>query len=250
MSRKRIHSEDEDIFGDKIWSASQCRVLESVLKRGKRVFITGAGGVGKSEVIKRIVSVMKTRCLKVGVTAHTGIAAITIGGQTLFNFMHFTPSRVEKTKEEVGAEILKNKFWCEGFQSYRCLIIDEISMVDPYIFEMMDHVLQVTRRDFRPFGGIQLILVGDFFQLPSPQRKMVQKYVFQSKVFWDVMEEMHDMHEMWRQKDPAFVSLLHRVRKGEQTEDDLALLHDRIGKALPCEDEGIRPTQLFSHNIE
>jgi ATP-dependent DNA helicase PIF1 len=188
MSRKRLHSEDEDVFGDKIWSASQCRVLESVLKRGKRVFITGAGGVGKSEVIKRIVHVMKTRGLKVGVTAHTGIAAITIGGQTLFSFMHFTPSRIEKTKEEVGAEILKNKYWCDTFKSYRCLIIDEISMVDPHIFEMMDHVLQVARRDFRPFGGIQLILVGDFFQLPSPDRKMVQKYVFQSKVFWDVME--------------------------------------------------------------
>jgi ATP-dependent DNA helicase PIF1 len=123
-------------------------------------------------------------------------------------------------------------------------------MVDPHIFEMMDYVLQMARRDFRPFGGIQLILVGDFFQLPSPDRKMVQKYVFQSKVFWDVMEEMHDMHEMWRQKDPVFVSLLHRVRKGEQTQDDIDLLHSRIGIELECEKEGIKPTQLFSHNIE
>lgn len=70
-------------------------------------------------------------------------------------------------------------------QSYRALIIDEISMVDPKVFDIMDHVLKMTRRDYRPFGGLQLILVGDFFQLPSPEdRKFTtKKYVFQSSCF-------------------------------------------------------------------
>jgi ATP-dependent DNA helicase PIF1 len=251
MERKRkVSVVDDDIFIGKTWSASQRRVLTAVISKGKSVFITGAGGVGKSACISQIVKIQRDRGLKVAVTAHTGIAAITIGGQTLYSFMKFTVDKLKKSKEEIAAEVMKNKFLCSFFQSYRTLIIDEVSMVDPYVFEVVDYVLQMARRDQRPFGGLQVVLVGDFFQLPSPSdRKMtVSKYIFQTSVFWKVTEEMHDLQEMWRQKDPEFVSLLHRARKGNQTDEDIAVLHSRVGAALECETDGIAPTRLYSHN--
>ena len=251
MDRKRkLSVEDEDIFAGMSWSASQRRVLNAVLTKGKNVFITGAGGVGKSACISQIVKIMRDRGFKVAVTAHTGIAAITIAGQTLYSFMKFTIEKLKKTKEEIADSITKNKFQTSAFQSYRALIIDEVSMVDPYVFETMDYVLQQARRDQRPFGGLQLILVGDFFQLPSPtDKKMtVNKYLFQSPLFWKSIDESHDLQEVWRQKDPTFVGLLHRARRGLQTDEDIELLHSRIGVILPCEADGIAPTKLYSHN--
>ena len=237
----------EDEKPTKLWSATQSRVLTSVLEKGKNVLITGAGGVGKSEVIKEIVSKMKDRGLKVAVVAQTGIAALTIGGQTLWSFMHFNMERIEHSKEEIVAEyVSKHKYWCLEFQSLKTLIIDEVSMVEPQILELMDYILQMTRRDYRPFGGMQLVLVGDFFQLPAPNK--IRKYIFHSEVFWKSVEEMHDLKEMWRQNNKEFISLLHRARKGEQTLEDIKLLNSRVGIQLECESRGILPTILYSHN--
>lgn len=250
-SKRKLSSEEErDIYGGKVWSSCQRRVLKAVLLQGKNVFVTGAGGVGKSECIRHIVKEMKNSGLRVGVTAHTGIAAITIQGQTLWSFMYFTKEKLLKPKEEIAAEMLKSPYKCKALQSYRALIIDEISMVDPKVFETMDYVLKVTRRDYRPFGGLQLVLVGDFFQLPSPEdRKLsTKKYVFQTQCFWEVIEESFDLQEMWRQKDPEFISLLHRARRGALTEEDLQILKGRIGVQLECETRGIQPTRLCSHN--
>jgi len=251
MERKRKLSE-EDVFSNKTWSSSQRRALLAVLNSNQNVFITGAGGVGKSQCIKQIVSVLKERGYKVAVTAHTGIAALTIEGQTLWSFMKFNFDLLKLTKEEIGAHFLKNKHACAKFQSFKTLVIDEISMLDPNVFEIIDYVLQITRRDYRPFGGIQLVLVGDFFQLPSPESKgfLIKKYVFQSDSFWKAIENCYDLQEMWRQSDPVFISLLHRVRKGEQTSEDIDVLKSRIGKTLECEDKGIVPTKLYSHNAD
>jgi ATP-dependent DNA helicase PIF1 len=251
---KRSHSESSTSDDDSeisTWSATQRRVLTSVVDKGKSVLVTGAGGVGKSEITKEITKRMLAKGHKVAIVAHTGIAALTIKGQTIWSFMHFNKERLQKTKEEIAGEFLaKHKQWCSEYQSYRTLIIDEISMVDPGIFETMDHIFQMTRRDYRPFGGLQLVLVGDFFQLPPPEMKKfgTRKYVFQSDIFWKTIEEMHDLKEMWRQNDPTFVSLLHRARKALQTSEDLQLLNSRVNAKLECEDRGIMPTILFSHN--
>lgn len=248
MSKRKLSVGDDDIFLGKTFSTSQRRALTAVLTKGLSVFITGAGGVGKSECIKHIVMIMRDRGLKVGVTAHTGIAAITIDGQTLWSFMKFNIEILKKTKEEIATILMKKKGWAYNLNSYRALIVDEVSMIDPHVFEVMDYVIQMSRRVFTPFGGMQLILVGDFFQLPSPNEKKmtIQRYVFQSDVFWRAIDDMYDLQEMWRQRDPTFVSLLHRARRGHQTADDLKLLRSRIGARLACEDNGISPTRLYS----
>jgi len=138
---------------------------------------------------------------------------------------------------------------CKTLSSIRTFIIDEVSMLEPDHFEKYEYILQMVRRDFRPWGGAQLILVGDFFQLPPPRPiKTTRKYVFQSMSFWNCIDESHDLTEMWRQSDPNFVELLHRCRKGEQTIEDLEILRSRIGVKLDSEERGIKPTILCSHN--
>ena len=196
--RKRSYEEedDRDIYGGKVWSCSQRRALKAVLLHGKSIFITGAGGVGKSECIRHIVKEMRDRGLKVGVTAHTGVAAVTIQGQTLFSFMYFTKEKLSKTKEEIAKEVLENSFKCKALASYRALIIDEISMVDPKVFEIMDHVLKLTRRDYRPFGGLQLVLTGDFCQLEPVDGD----YCFKSEVWKELELTNVYLKKMMRQK--------------------------------------------------
>ena len=247
-SLQKDHGEDQ-----KIWSASQSKALKAV-EKGKNIYISGAGGVGKSEVIKEISRSMKEQGKKVAILSHTGIAALTINGQTIWHFMKFYGDLLKLSKEKIAELYLKKPQQCENFKSYKAMIIDEISMVDPQIFELMDHVLQQTRRDYRPFGGLQIILVGDFFQIPSPEhhnmnnKNALFKYVFQCNSFWKTIEEMHDLREVWRQNDKDFIELLHRVRKGAQNEEDIALLNTRIGIPLKCEEQGIKPTVLYSRN--
>lgn len=247
---KRKLSCESDIFSGKSWSISQKRVLTSVLSKGSNVFITGAGGVGKSECVKQIVQIMRERGNKVAVTAHTGIAAITIEGQTLWSFLRLNEQSLKKPKEQLASDLMKKKYFVSDIQSYRALIIDEISMVDPVIFELIHYLLQILRRNSKPFGGMQVVLVGDFFQLPSPETRKttILKYVFQTDLFWNAIDEAFDLQEMWRQKDPDFIAILHRARKGNQTTLDIQKLHERIGKTLECESKGIHPTKLFARN--
>jgi ATP-dependent DNA helicase PIF1 len=251
MEKRPRENSIDDVFGDKTWSASQQKALISVLQRGKSVFITGPGGVGKSEIIRQIRRVMNARSFRVAVLAHTGIAALNIDGQTIYSFMHFNPENAKKTKEEISAEYLAKKpYWVREFQSYKSLIIDEISMVDPQDFEKMDWILQQTRRDYRPFGGLQLILVGDFHQLPPPVLTGSRTFVFESPSFFRAIEDVIELKEMWRQKDPDFVSMLHRLRIGKPSPEDIQSLNDRVGVNLESAARGIKPTCLYPRNAD
>jgi ATP-dependent DNA helicase PIF1 len=241
------------MFGATVWSASQQRALAAVLQRGKNTFITGAGGVGKTQVIKHVVAYMRERNLKVAVTAHTGIAAVSVGGMTLMSWARLYPSLLKQPVDAIVDTLRKRK--CSAyFGAFRMLIIDEISMVEPDFFELLDVLLQRLRGTSRPFGGLQLVLCGDFFQLPPIESSgRLRRFVFQTDSFFAAIDEMVDMKEMWRQRDPVFVQLLHRVRRGEQTADDLQLLQARVGAPLACEQgsdpaKRIMPTVLYGRN--
>jgi len=122
--------------------------------------------------------------------------------------------------------------------------------VDPAILEIMDWVLQQTRRDYRCFGGLQLIFVGDFYQLPPPVLTGLRRFVFESPSFYRAIDEMHELKEMWRQKDPEFVAMLHRLRRGQPLPEDIMTLNNRVGVALECSKRGIVPTRLYPKNAD
>ncbi len=244
---------DEALFGDTAWSPSQQRALRAVLQREKCVLITGAGGTGKSMLINHIVRTLRGRGAKVAVMAHTGVAAVTVGGQTTWSFMQFSPELLAGTKEAAAATLKKRKYLVDQFKAVRAIVIDEVSMMDPIEIEFMDHILQVCRGIYRPFGGVQIVLVGDFYQLPPVEdraRKPLgsRRFIFQSDAFWRGIAEMHELSEAFRQTDEVFIGVLHRVRRGKQTPEDLALLRSRIGAPLACEERGIVPTRLYAKN--
>jgi predicted ATP-dependent serine protease len=135
MSKRKTSLGEEDIFMGKTFSTSQRRALSGVLLKGQSVFITGAGGVGKSECIKHIVTIMRERGLKVGVTAHTGIAAITINGQTLWSFMKFNVDLLKKTKEEIAQHFLKNKSAVYNLNSYKSQNNDLNTQINETVIE-------------------------------------------------------------------------------------------------------------------
>ena len=119
---------------------------------------------------------------QLNVTACTGVAAVLIGGTTLHSFAS-CGTNDSITKEEMATKIKKVKKNAERWRKCRVLVIDEISMLDGDLFEKLEHVAKDVRRDSRPFGGIQVILCGDFHQLPpvSYGKPQAKKFAFQSR---------------------------------------------------------------------
>jgi ATP-dependent DNA helicase PIF1 len=125
--------------------------------------------------------------------------------------------------------------------------VDEVSMMTPELFEKLDQVGRRVRGSARPFGGLQLVLVGDFFQLP-PVTQGPPRLLFQSGIWADALEEIIELREIVRQADPAFQDLLNAARRGRLTDEHVAVLKSRMD--LPWRDQEIRPTLLFSRRAE
>lgn len=226
------------------WSASQLTALQAV-DAGESVFITGPGGVGKSALIEAIKQSFHSKHLKLAVTATTGVAAVTIGGKTIDSFMRLTPLSCAQTKEDVAHSHSKNKYFVKEIMETRALIIDEVSMMSAEIFVKIDWILKICRRSSKPFGGLQTVLVGDFFQLPPTKSSA---YIFQLPEFFALIDTLCILKEVFRQKDDQFIGILHRARCGDISKEDMEVLNSRVHAKLACEDIGILPTLLYATN--
>ena len=154
-------------------SQEQMKVLEMV-KSGESVFFTGSAGTGKSYLLKQIVSVLPPE--STFPTASTGSAACHIGGTTLHAFAG-VGSGVAPLEQCISLASRPHK--AAQWRKCRCLIVDEISMVDADYFDKLDAVAKAVRKSKKPFGGIQLVLCGDFLQLPPVAKDGKKKYCFQ-----------------------------------------------------------------------
>lgn len=226
----------------------QRRAVEVVLQ-GSNLFLTGSGGTGKSFTLATIVAALVQKGVALIVTATTGISAVTINGVTTHSFTGFGIGN--ETKEELKRLATSKRLrdiWC----SVDTLIIDEISMLKPDYLEKMALVAQVARQSTEVFGGIQLVLVGDFFQLPPVYKKIRGKpatdggreFCFESPVWRDLRLEVVELKQVFRQSDATFVQCLQRIRWGTPTADDMRLLTSRLHADVTH--DGIRPTFLHS----
>ena len=205
--------------------------LDDVLA-GRNVFITGAGGVGKSFLIGEIVSRKP-----VGLTAMTGCAALLIGGQTLHAFLGIGLGK-DPAKRLAQTTRVRMRLMC-----LETLVIDEISMMSDKLFETVDEFLRLVRKCPRPFGGVQLVLVGDPFQLCPVDGT----YCFASPTWARCDLVVHRLETNMRQRgDPIFKGILDRVRWGGCGPEDLAVLERLKETQFP---EGIKPTRLYSKNV-
>ncbi|KAK3579156.1 hypothetical protein CHS0354_022179 [Potamilus streckersoni] len=187
----------------------QNEVLSAVMQ-GKNVFFTGSAGTGKSFLLRRIIGALPPQ--HTVATASTGIAACHIGGTTLHSFAGIGSGRAPL---EQCIELASRPQVTQHWKRCHHLIIDEISMVDGDFFDKLETVARVIRLNDRPFGGIQLIVCGDFLQLPPVARgKYKRKFCFQSKAWQKAIEINMELKEVRRQSDKHFVNVLQNIRLG------------------------------------
>lgn len=212
-----------------------------LLENKKNVFVSGSGGTGKSTIIKYATKYFQNKDMVVGVTSTTGCAATVINGTTLHSYLGIGLG--QDSKEELLNKVHGTKY--KVWQSLDILIIDEISMLNPDLFDKLEFIARSIRKVDLPFGGIQLLLVGDFYQLPVVK---CDRFVFESE-YWDYcVHRTVILTEIKRQADPSFRELLDRLRVGEGTNQDyLTLKHfsERDINSLSIQP----PTKLFCKNI-
>jgi len=224
---------------------TQKEALE-ILRMGYSVYLTGEAGTGKTHLINRYLQFLHSKNVPVGITATTGIASTHIGGVTIDSWSGIGIK--EKISEE-DLQVLRDKRHLrERIQNAKVLIIDEVSMMSGVKLEMLDLVLQGIRESLEPFGGIQLILCGDFFQLPPVAGGRGRApYAFES-VSWKRLNPMICyLDRPYRQNDPRLMSVLRAIRYRTISEEQVELLRSRW-QVKP--DDRIRPALLYTHNVD
>ena len=222
----------------------QGRALE-ILKTGGNVFLTGEPGAGKTYVINQYIAYLEACGVKVAVTASTGIAATHIGGMTIHSWSGIG-ARDQLSAYDVEAITTKEKIM-RRMKKVDVLVIDEISMLDGKIIDMVNIICKTVRQSTEAFGGIQVIFVGDFFQLPPVTRQGdMMRYAFESRGWDDARPLICYLSDQYRQEDEMLLGLLKSVRKNEVDEEHFTLLAEQTEIAY----EGVEPTKLFTHNAD
>ena len=207
--------------------------------QGRNVFITGGGGVGKSWLIKYFV---ENTHKNVAVTSTTGVSSLIIGGCTLHSYLGIGLGK--STVQKLVTNIRKKSFYRNRWTELQILIIDEISMLSPDLFDKINEIAQILRRTGRPFGGIQIILSGDFCQLPCVD---VSSFCFEADCWNIAIKHIINLDEIIRQKDKNFQLCLNEIRLGNKPENVKKLINERVGIKFD-KSNVIKPTKLYPLN--
>ena len=218
---------------------------------GHNLFITGSGGTGKSYLIKTIKKDLESRGIKHAVCALTGCAAVLLNcyAKTIHSWSGIGLG--VGTKEEIVDKAIRNKRATTNWKTTQVLIVDEISMMSLKIFEAIEQIAKCCKRQYlRPFGGMQVIFIGDFYQLPPVKDT---QFCFESALWGQTFALENHIHlkTLYRQKDPEYIRILTEVRDGVLTEESLVALTARLNtKYDATQNNGIVPTKLFPRNAD
>jgi ATP-dependent DNA helicase PIF1 len=214
----------------------------SYMKKGNNVFLTGPGGSGKSFLLKYFIDWFnfEDENSKIFVTSTTGLSSLLINGMTINRYSGIGIG--DKDIEIYYKKIIKMKNLRSRWLSTKVLVIDEISMMDPDIFDKLEILARKIRKNDTPFGGIQIILSGDFLQLPPVKSK---NFCFESFSWDTVINKTFYFDKIVRQDDTKLQSILNTVRLGIVNKDVEELLNSRLNIELDIPN-GIEPTLLFS----
>ena len=224
-------------------SEMQRKVYTAVVRDGQSVFVSGCGGTGKSYLVEKIREALPR--YGVHVTASTGIAGVNIGGTTLHSFSGLGLGTAPFQQLMYKMSSRAKKRW----KNARTLFIDEVSMVSAEFWDKVDQTARYMRKTDRPFGGLQLIVTGDFLQLPPVIKNLrpgMKRFAFETES-WKRCFSRHqyELTHVFRQSDRDFVDVLQDVRHGRVTDRAHKALTARVGAELDCSD-GIEPTQLLA----
>jgi ATP-dependent DNA helicase PIF1 len=230
----------------------------TILKTGVNVFLTGEPGAGKSYTINRYVEYLRQHGIEPSITASTGIAATHIGGITIHSWSGIG-IKTELDKNDLN-KIAANATVVRRVRRTSALIIDEISMLTPETLAMVDVVCRKLKNNAAPFGGIQVVFVGDFFQLPpvrgfrmtiERQTSLIESesspFCYTSAAWVRARPTVCYLTEQYRQDDPTFLGLLNAIRQNTFSADHAELLTTRKVEPLSAPQDA---PKLFSHNTD
>ena len=249
MANKKYDIGEIDLDNQELQQA-----LQIIQYTRRSLFLTGKAGSGKSTLLKYICNTTKKKYV---VLAPTGIAAINVGGVTLHSFFKIPfhpllPNDSRFSYRHIRETLKYNNEKKKLLRELELIIIDEISMVRADIIDFIDKILRVYNRNMRePFGGKQLLLVGDMYQLEpvvkEEDRKMLQpfypsSFFFDARVFREFQLVSIELKKVYRQKDPVFITILDHVRTSKVSALDLQMLNKRVDEPMVQQDNQLAIT--------
>jgi ATP-dependent DNA helicase PIF1 len=217
--------------------------------QGKNIFVTGPGGTGKTALIKYIQKDAARKGFNIQVCALTGCAAVLLEckAKTLHSWAGIGLGK--GTFDQLVTKISKNRFLKGNWKGTDILVVDEVSMMSQKLLELLDAIGKAIRKDSRPFGGIQLIFSGDFYQLPPVGDKddiETSKFCFESTLWSQTFSrENHiQLTKIFRQTDPVYQKILNQIREGRLKRSSNEMLLHSVGREI-LDNLCIRPTKLF-----
>lgn len=211
--------------------------------QGKNVLVTGGAGTGKTFFLRHLVRDLHQRhpSKSIGITSMTGSSALLIGGTTLHAYLGMGISKDTMSMMNRIRKFRKRKVWEET----DVLIIDEVGMLSKEMFQSIDYIAKEFRRNPRPFGGIQIVLCGDFCQLACIDS---DKYCFESDAWSKYIHETVYLTQVFRQhEDTEYARVLEKVRFGEIDDEVRRVLGARVRPFPQCDANGIEPTKLYPY---
>ena len=219
------------------------QIIINAIRAKNNICVTGAAGTGKSFLLRMI----KDHFPHVHITASTGVAAVNVAGVTIHSWAGIGNASlpvdeiVRFINSGPGTKIRRQ------LKKAKLLAIDEISMISAAVFNLLDQVFQKVRQNEKPFGGMQLVVLGDFFQLPPVSKEQEVDFCFHSDAWQEGNFKVFELTEIFRQSDLRFIQLLNNIRHAALNDEDIVLLNQRQLITLP---ENAAPTMLVTHNYQ
>lgn len=217
-----------------------------ILKLGYNVYLTGSAGSGKTFLLNAYIDFLKNKGVEVGITASTGIAATHLNGVTIHSWAGLGIKEALTNKD--FAALSKKKHLARRFEKTHILIIDEISMLHSFRLDLVDRVCKMFKKNLRPFGGMQVVLCGDFFQLPPIDKNSEEiNFAYKSRIWQEMNLRICYLDGQYRHDDEALARVLNDIRTNNTGEHTLKPLRKRYKGTI----DGVETaTKLYTHNID
>jgi len=217
-----------------------------ILKLGHNVYLTGSAGSGKTFLLNKYIKYLKDQKVEVGITASTGIAATHMQGVTIHSWSGLGIRDSLSTKDL--RELAKKRYLNKRLAQAKILVIDEVSMLHSFQLDLVDKICRVFKQKSVPFGGLQVVLSGDFFQLPPVSKNGQEpQFATQSEIWSKMNLKICYLDEQYRHQDSQLIKILNEIRANKVENDTLKLLESRNNKTVPGFSD---LTKLYTHNID